>query len=1146
MRNLKRVLVIGLAAVMMVAALSVSAFAAQTKFTDVSTSDETLTKAVSLLEGLEITKGTSATTFGTSEYVTRAQMAAFIYRLMHAGKSLEGGDNHTAFEDLYDDTYYGMISWADAAGVIKGKSATEFDPDGNIILQDAYTMLIRALGYEKGEVLSYPHSYIALAEQKGIELGEGLPSRVSYDTKLTRGNVAVLLYNAFYAEMAKTITVDEVRLLGQGSAKPKYVLETVEKHPRLCEDIYEVIEEKFVVRETSHYAFNDTKTSTTYKPTEDINGTGTMRLMGVLGVQQNVQEFYTTAKELGLSGKADDYIMAEISVFFKYDEKAGEIEEILFAESAKSSIASDKLNVGYRVNAPTDKKPTYEYYYDLGGTDNGRKRLTGRADVEGKTLYFYDAPYSYASPTYESGATEAERYEARNADNVKLIDLKCLDVNKGLYSFYKTDDEFGSNDGYDSASGTATSLDKNFVKKFQLAVNGGFYKVEIFDVDGDGRYEYMWYKPASFGKILMNKDKLTSHSGVVNEAPTSASPYDYSKVPTIYAKGAKLYGAAFNDGDYVAAYVNAEANMIDIFGVAEGKKGTITKISAKSGIVTVGSLKLNALYGGKMFHQFYAHTAAPSYTTDWTWGLCDHFLTQPVALNAEIIAYLYKGNLYAYELVNVKGSYNGENVLVPLETYTKAVRNESFELEQYLKVLVDGEVKYVQVDPENCYPEPRAASGSEGYVFDNQKIEENNRKYDVYLGKVCTYTVDKNGVYTIKSMLHGSSENKVHDHIDLVYDEADFIDGDSVNQAAIDLKAVGESVPVYLKKHTSTRYKVVNSAGDSFVGTYGNAPDGTEQHWFNDVNIENATFMFRVIDRVGTKEDQVITYVGKELPGTVTSTLYNAQMIFQNRGENAETADLILFYAEVDNKLTFDAGFQDTDFVIVKNSEVTRVAEEDYSYAYEVFNPATGTVISNVLGTASKTTVTNLVNNVTPYAPGSILQITGDGKLDDEIPVGSRTNDVLFDNNPADEKLGYLLEVHAEDRVAEIVPVRATVDDEYFKWGETDVCQFYEIAEDANIVVLNFGKREDLSTAEISKLTLEELAEADESIKCYTTTYVEDPTDPDAKYETVYCKYVKAYIDAEYSSKADAVIIKTIVVVVHPGMDNTDTNLDIE
>ena len=75
MRNLKRVLTIALAAVMLVAAMTVCVSAAGTKFTDVSTKDEALYKAVTLLEGLGITKGTSDTTFGTNEDVTREQMA---------------------------------------------------------------------------------------------------------------------------------------------------------------------------------------------------------------------------------------------------------------------------------------------------------------------------------------------------------------------------------------------------------------------------------------------------------------------------------------------------------------------------------------------------------------------------------------------------------------------------------------------------------------------------------------------------------------------------------------------------------------------------------------------------------------------------------------------------------------------------------------------------------------------------------------------------------------------------------------------------------------------------------------------------------------------------------------------------------------
>ena len=109
MSKFKRILTVGITAVMLLAVLSVSAFAATTKFTDVSANDETLSKAVSLLEGLGVAKGTTETTFGTNENVTRQQMAAFIYRLMKKGSTLEGGDNNTPFEDLYDDTYYGMV-----------------------------------------------------------------------------------------------------------------------------------------------------------------------------------------------------------------------------------------------------------------------------------------------------------------------------------------------------------------------------------------------------------------------------------------------------------------------------------------------------------------------------------------------------------------------------------------------------------------------------------------------------------------------------------------------------------------------------------------------------------------------------------------------------------------------------------------------------------------------------------------------------------------------------------------------------------------------------------------------------------------------------------------------------------------------------
>ncbi|MBE6705017.1 MAG: hypothetical protein E7583_07115, partial [Ruminococcaceae bacterium] len=59
---------------------AVSTVASAAKFSDVPASDETLTKAVDLLSSVGITTGTTETTYGTSEGVTRQQMATFIYR----------------------------------------------------------------------------------------------------------------------------------------------------------------------------------------------------------------------------------------------------------------------------------------------------------------------------------------------------------------------------------------------------------------------------------------------------------------------------------------------------------------------------------------------------------------------------------------------------------------------------------------------------------------------------------------------------------------------------------------------------------------------------------------------------------------------------------------------------------------------------------------------------------------------------------------------------------------------------------------------------------------------------------------------------------------------------------------------------------
>ena len=83
-------------------------------------------------------------------------MALLLFRLMIANDNA-GPINSTSFTDLYDDTYSGAISWANASGFILGTSETTFEPTAGITLQDAMTMLVRALGHGSAQMNSgYP------------------------------------------------------------------------------------------------------------------------------------------------------------------------------------------------------------------------------------------------------------------------------------------------------------------------------------------------------------------------------------------------------------------------------------------------------------------------------------------------------------------------------------------------------------------------------------------------------------------------------------------------------------------------------------------------------------------------------------------------------------------------------------------------------------------------------------------------------------------------------------------------------------------------------------------------------------------------------------------------------------------------------
>ena len=145
MKILKRFISGSLATLMLVGVMITGASAKS--YDDVASTDR-YAEQIEILSDIGVIKGTSETEFSPDEKVTREQMALLLFRLM-IGKDTAGTVNTSPFTDLYNETYHGAISWANASGYIIGTGANTFEPRGGIMLQDANAKQARCMCKEK-------------------------------------------------------------------------------------------------------------------------------------------------------------------------------------------------------------------------------------------------------------------------------------------------------------------------------------------------------------------------------------------------------------------------------------------------------------------------------------------------------------------------------------------------------------------------------------------------------------------------------------------------------------------------------------------------------------------------------------------------------------------------------------------------------------------------------------------------------------------------------------------------------------------------------------------------------------------------------------------------------------------------------------
>lgn len=159
--------------------------------------DTNLDDAVGLLSNYGIIQGYPDGTFKPDKQVTRAEMAKMV--TVAAGYFEYSKNMTSVYEDMSGHWAESFVELADVLNIVKGISPTMYGPDNIIKFEEAYTMIIRLLGYSDESLGGHwPENYY----EKALELN--LFKNVDTNKEFaTRRDVSLMLYNAMSLDLVK-------------------------------------------------------------------------------------------------------------------------------------------------------------------------------------------------------------------------------------------------------------------------------------------------------------------------------------------------------------------------------------------------------------------------------------------------------------------------------------------------------------------------------------------------------------------------------------------------------------------------------------------------------------------------------------------------------------------------------------------------------------------------------------------------------------------------------------------------------------------------------------------------------------------------------------------------------------------------------
>ena len=207
MRNLKRVLSLGMTAAMITGLMVVGTSAAS--YADVSTEDNV--EAISVLEEVGIMVGDENGDFNPDQLVTRNEMAVVMSNLMDYRVATFAGTSPFTDVPSWAEPYVAAC-WTN--GITAGTSATTYGGDASVTTAQAALMLMKALGY-----FQYSNDFgsdwqLATVSQ-GSKIGLFKDVEAAVSEAMTRNDVAQMVLNTLESGMVEassgsSITVGDI------------------------------------------------------------------------------------------------------------------------------------------------------------------------------------------------------------------------------------------------------------------------------------------------------------------------------------------------------------------------------------------------------------------------------------------------------------------------------------------------------------------------------------------------------------------------------------------------------------------------------------------------------------------------------------------------------------------------------------------------------------------------------------------------------------------------------------------------------------------------------------------------------------------------------------------------------------------------